>query len=183
VFSGTYELPAGKNHSFANSGALEKVLGDWQLNTILTFASGQPLSIGISQDNSGTQSGNRPNCTTQASGFHKSVADWVNPSGYSAPAQFFFGNCSPTPGPRSPGISLVDASLFKNLPLTETKFLQFRVEAFNAINKPQFGTPSNLSWNTSNPGTPGAPVSGFGAITSTVPFTFRQIQFALKFYF
>jgi hypothetical protein len=183
VISGTYELPAGKNHSFANSGALEKVLGDWQLNTILTFASGQPLSIGISQDNSGTQSGNRPNCTTQASGFHKSVADWVNPSGYSAPAQFFFGNCSPTPGPRSPGISLVDASLFKNLPLTETKFLQFRVEAFNAINKPQFGTPSNLSWNTSNPGTPGAPVSGFGAITSTVPFTFRQIQFALKFYF
>jgi hypothetical protein len=77
----------------------------------------------------------------------------------------------------------VDASLFKNLPLTETKSLQFRVEAFNFLNKPQFGTPSNLSWNTSNPGTAGAPVSGFGAITSTVPFTFRQIQFALKFYF
>jgi len=64
----------------------------------------------------------------------------------------------------------------QNLPLTETKSLQFRVEAFNFLNKPQFGTPSNLSWNTSNPGTPGAPVSGFGAITSTVPFTFRQIQ-------
>jgi len=183
VVSGTYELPAGKNHSFANSGAMEKVLGDWQLNAIATFASGQPLTIGISQDNSGTQSGNRPNCTTPAAGFHRSIADWVSPSGYSAPAQFFFGDCSPTPGPRGPGISLVDMSLFKNLPLTESKSLQFRVEAFNFLNKPQFGTPSNLSWNTSNPGTAGAPVSGFGAITSTVPFTFRQIQFALKFYF
>jgi len=68
VVSGTYELPAGKNHSFANSGAMEKVLGDWQLNAIATFASGQPLSIGITQDNSGTQSGNRPNCTTPAPG-------------------------------------------------------------------------------------------------------------------
>jgi hypothetical protein len=183
VLSGTYEVPFGKGHRFASSGVLEKVVGDWQLNAITTFASGQPVTIGISQDNSGTQSGNRPNCTTPASGFHQSIKDWVNPSGYSAPAQYYFGNCSPTPGARAPGISLVDTSLFKNFPITETKLFQFRVEAFNVLNKPQFGPPSNLSWNTSNPGTAGAPASGFGAITSTVPFTYRQIQFALKFYF
>jgi hypothetical protein len=183
VMSGTYQLPLGKGHGLANSGVLATVLGDWQLNAIATFASGQPLTIGITQDNSGAQSGNRPNCTTPASGFHRSIADWVNPTGFSAPAQFFFGNCSPTPGPRAPGISTVDTSLFKNFPLTESKSLQFRVEAFNFLNKPQFGPPSNLRWNTSNPGTAGAPVSGFGAITSTVPFSFRQIQFALKFYF
>ena len=116
VVSGTYEVPFGKGHRLACSGALEKVFGDWQLNAITTFASGQPVTIGITQDNSGTQSGNRPNCTTPASGFHRSIADWVSPSGYSAPAQFFFGDCRPTPGPRAPGISLVDASLFKNLP-------------------------------------------------------------------
>ena len=90
VVSGTYQLPVGKGHAIASSGALEKVFGDWQLNAIATFASGQPLTIGITQDNSGTQSGNRPNCTTPASGFHRSIADWVSPSGYSAPAQFFF---------------------------------------------------------------------------------------------
>jgi len=183
VMSGTYQLPLGKGHSFANSGVLATVLGDWQVNAIAIFASGQPVTIGITQDNSGALSGNRPDCTTPAAGFHRSISDWVNPSGFSAPRQFFFGNCRPTPGPRAPGISTVDTSLFKNFALTESKSLQFRVEAFNFLNKPQFGPPSNLSWNTSNPGTAGAPVSGFGAITSTVPFSFRQIQFALKFYF
>ena len=183
VISGTYELPAGKGHQFASSGAMEKVLGDWQLNTIMTFASGQPVKIGISQDNSGTGSGNRPDCVAPSSGFHRSLNDWVNPSGYAAPALYTFGNCSPTPGPRAPGISLVDLSLFKNFNFSESKYLQFRFEVFNFINKPQFGPPSNLTWDTSQPGTPGAPVAGFGAITSTVPNLQRQIQLALKFYF
>ena len=183
VVSGTYQLPAGKGHRVASSGVMEKVLGGWQLNEIATFASGQPVRIGISRDNSGTGNGNRPNCVATTPGFHGSLNDWVNPSGYTAPAQFTFGNCSPTPGPRSPGISLVDTSLFKNFEFSESKYLQFRVEAFNFINKPQFGPPSNLTWDTTNPGTAGAPVPGFGAITSTVPNLQRQIQFALKFYF
>jgi hypothetical protein len=183
VVSGTYQLPVGKGHRIASSGAMEKILGGWQLNTIATFASGQPVRIGISQDNSGTGSGSRPNCIAPTPGFHRSLSDWVNPSGYTAPAQYYFGNCSPTPGPRAPGISLLDMSLFKNFNFSDSKYLQFRLEAFNLINKPQFGPPSNLTWDTSQPGTAGAPVSGFGAITSTVPNLQRQIQFALKFYF
>jgi hypothetical protein len=183
VGSGTYQLPIGKGHRIASSGVWEKAVGDWQLNSIVTFASGQPVGIGISQDNSGTGSGSRPDCIRPTSGFHRSLSDWVNPSGYTAPARYTFGNCSPTPGPRAPGISLVDASLFKNFTFTESKYLQFRVEAFNFINKPQFGPPSSLTWDTSSPGTAGAPVSNFGAITSTVPNLQRQIQFALKFYY
>src|SRR5215831_3569123 len=183
VASGTYELPLGKGHRLASSGAMEMIAGGWQFNAITTFASGQPVTVGISQDNSGTGSGNRPDCTTPAPGFHRSINNWVNPSGFAAPAKFTFGNCSPTPGPRAPGISLVDTSLFKNFNISESKYFQFRVEAFNFINKPQFGPPSNLSWDTSQPGTTGAPVPGFGAITSTVPNLQRQLQFALKFYF
>jgi hypothetical protein len=77
----------------------------------------------------------------------------------------------------------VDASLFKNFNFSESKYLQFRFELFNFINKPQFAPPSNLTWDTSQPGTRGSPVPGFGAITSTIPNLQRQIQFALKFYF
>lgn len=183
AISGTYQLPIGRGHRVASSGAMEKIAGDWQFNTIATFASGQPITVGITQDNSRTGSGNRPDCTAAASGFHRSIAGWVNPSGFAAPAQYTFGNCSPTPGPRAPGISLIDISLFKNFSFSESKYLQFRIEAFNFINKPQFGPPSNLSWDTSQPGTVGAPVPGFGAITSTVPNLQRQLQFALKFYF
>jgi len=183
VVSGTYQFPIGRGHHLASSGVLEKVVGDWQLNSIATFATGQPIGVGISQDNSGTGNGSRPNCIAPASGFHRSLSDWVNPSGYTAPAQYTFGNCRPTPGPRAPGISLVDTSLFKNFIISESKYVQFRIEAFNFINKPQFGPPSNVSWNTSQPGTAGEPVAGFGAITSTVPNFQRQLQFALKFYY
>jgi hypothetical protein len=162
---------------------MEMIAGDWQFNTITTFASGQPITVGITQDNSGTGSGNRPNCTTPATGFQRSINGWVNPSGFTAPAQYTFGNCSPTPGARAPGISLVDTSLFKNFNISESKYFEFRVEAFNVINKPQFGRPSNLTWDTSQPDTTGSPVPGFGSITSTVPNLQRQIQLALKFYF
>jgi hypothetical protein len=183
VASGTYQFPIGKGYKLASSGVWERVVGDWQLNSIATFASGQPVTVGITQDNSLTGTGNRPSCTTPASGFHRSLGDWVNPSGFTAPAQYTYGDCSPTPGPRAPGISLVDTSLFKNFVFTESKYLQFRIEAFNFINKPQFGTPSSLTWDTNNPGTVGAPVPGFGAINSTVPGFQRQLQFALKFYY
>jgi hypothetical protein len=182
VASATYELPVGKCHHWNPSGVLGGVVANWQLNTIATFASGQPVTVGITSDNSGTGSGNRPNCTAPAAGFQRTITQWVNPSGFSSPAQYTFGNCSPTPGPRGPGLSLIDLSLFKNFPISEAKLFQFRVEAFNFINKPQFGMPSNLSWDTSTPGVVGSPVSGFGAITSLASPP-RQIQLALKFYF
>jgi Carboxypeptidase regulatory-like domain len=182
VTSLTYALPLGKDHQYANSGITRRVLGDWQVNTIVTYASGQPLTIGISSDNSGTGTGGRPNCVARSGSFHQSISDWVDPSQFTSPAAFTFGNCSPTPGPRAPGISVWDASLFKMFPVTETKFFQFRVEAFNIWNTPQFGPPSNTTWNTSTPGVTGSPTNGFGAITSLANSP-RQLQLALKFYF
>jgi hypothetical protein len=183
VASFTYGLPVGQGHAFNPSGIPGRVLRDWQWNGIVTYASGQPVSIGITSDTSGTNNGNRPDCTGQSTAnFHKTIADWVDPVGYATPAKFFFGNCSPTPGARAPGISVWDMSLFKKIPLTETKSFQFRVEAFNIGNKPQFGNPTNLSWNT-NTGN-NAAVPGFGSITSTrAGSTPRQLQLALKFYY
>ena len=45
VFSGVYELPFGKGKRFANnfSKASDKVIGGWQLNTIVTIQSGLPF--------------------------------------------------------------------------------------------------------------------------------------------
>jgi hypothetical protein len=62
--------------------------------------------------------------------------------------------------------------LFKKFPITEAMFFEFRAEAFNIWNTPQFAPPSNNTINT----------IGFGAITS-LAIPPRQIQFALKFYF
>ncbi|MGI8959209.1 MAG: carboxypeptidase regulatory-like domain-containing protein [Bryobacteraceae bacterium] len=170
VGSFTYELPVGKGRQFNPSGIVGGVLGDWQLNAIATYASGQPITIGTPFNSSETGGGQFANCIATAH-IHQTIDHWLDPNAYSQPAQFTFGNCSPTPGPRAPGISNWDMSLFKMFPITETKVIQFRAEAFNIWNTPQFGSPNSII-NTPS----------FGQISS-LSSPPRQIQFALKFYF
>ncbi|HUY13411.1 MAG TPA: TonB-dependent receptor [Terriglobia bacterium] len=171
VNSLTYMLPFGAGEKYATSGTVGRILGHWQLNGIVTYSSGQPLAIGIPFDTSGTGAGNRPNCLATSGGFSPTINQWLNPAAYAMPATYFFGNCSPTPGPRAPGISTWDTSLFRNIQISETKYFQFRAEFFNTFNTPQFGSP-NTTINQPS----------FGQISSLL-LPPRQIQFALKFYF
>jgi hypothetical protein len=70
-----------------------------------------------------------------------------------------------------PGIISFDASANKKFYLTESRFVEFRTEVFNAPNHP--------IWNP--PGTQ-LRTPNFGVITST-KIDSRQIQFALKLVF
>jgi hypothetical protein len=84
---------------------------------------------------------------------------------------------------RGPGINNWDVSIMKNFTFTESKYLQFQSNFFNAFNHAQFFSP------TSNGGAVGG--SGiFGQVTTdTTPSNSpyyrgpRIIQFALKMYF
>jgi hypothetical protein len=171
VTSFTYFLPVGTGQRYASSGAVGKILGKWQWNGIVTYAGGQPLNIGIPYDTSGTGAGNRPNCVPTSGGFTQTIQQWLNPAAYAMPAQYYFGNCSPTPGPRAPGISTWDMSLFRVIPIRENMRAEFRAEFFNTWNTPQFGSPSSTILTPS-----------FGQISS-LALPPREIQFALKFYF
>ena len=67
--------------------------------------------------------------------------------------------------------------MFKNFTFGEARRLEFRAEAFNALNTPQFNNPSSVIG-----------FSGVARITSAgsptiYQRTSRQIQLALKFYF
>jgi hypothetical protein len=76
---------------------------------------------------------------------------------------------------RGPGFSNLDLSVLKNFALSEVVRLQFRAEAFNAMNTPQFGQPGSLnSFNN--------PTGGFSSIT-TMRGNPRTLQFALKLFF
>jgi hypothetical protein len=75
-----------------------------------------------------------------------------------------------------PGIRNVDMSLFKAFTITERVHFEFRAEAFNIANHPQFGQPNADITNTSR-------TSGFGTITGTLLDSERQIQFAAKVIF
>jgi hypothetical protein len=76
-----------------------------------------------------------------------------------------------------PGKMTVDFNLSKSFDVTEAARLQFRFEAFNLFNRPNFGTPATALMDNA-----GAPESDAGEITSTV-LTPRQLQFALKLTF
>jgi hypothetical protein len=62
-------------------------------------------------------------------------------------------------------------SLFKDFPIREEVKLQFRAEAFNIFNTPQFGQPNASIGNVQAP------------VISTTVGNPRQLQMALRFQF
>ena len=97
-----------------------------------------------------------------------------------------FGNTPrgvcPGPGYFSNDLALYKnfASLFNGSKLfAEGLKIQFRIEAFNVLNHPEFTlSGTNLNANFGANGLPGA---GFGQATQAAPG--REIQYALKFVF
>ncbi len=77
--------------------------------------------------------------------------------------RFFFG----------PGMDNYDMALLKNVPLNESKSLQFRFEGFNVFNHAQFYGPASVDGNIGS--------SSFGrVVTAAAP---RLMQTAVKFIF
>ena len=72
------------------------------------------------------------------------------------------------------GSSNIDLSLFKNFAVTEKIKGQFRVQAYNLTNTLHFANPNtDLSQGPNQ----------FGHITSTIPFTYRQMELGVRFTF
>jgi hypothetical protein len=81
---------------------------------------------------------------------------------------------------RGPGLINWDGSLFKNIPVSrvsDTVRLQFRFEAFNALNRANFDPPTSTSVQLFTQAL--TPITSAGSLTSTST-TSRQLQFALK---
>jgi hypothetical protein len=130
------------------------------------------------------------------------IADWINPAAFEPsfggdqnfwanynptdPRAWQFGNMGPVlPNMRSPGFWNLDSALTKNFPLSESKYFEFRWEAFNALNHMNPGYPNTNFClpPTASGGTDLVHQAGcaFGRITNiqTDP---RSMEFALKFY-
>jgi hypothetical protein len=170
VTSFVYDLPFGRGKRYLSSTprVIDTVLGNWQLNGILTFQRGFPYSItatdlGNVLDTNGAQRGSvigQP----YPSGFHQSIAEWFNTAAFVQPPAGVFGNTGRNIL-RAPGINSWNLSLFKNFPIKERANLQLRLESFNAFNHPQWGVPND---NVSSP--------QFGQITSTnIPGRINQL--------
>jgi hypothetical protein len=187
----TWDLPFGRGKRFLSSGAVGKVLGDWQFNGIVTLQTGQPFSVNSPDESfTGSSHSSYADCIGnpyQGTPSNPPAGPYLNLSAFAAPSPGTFGTCRPL-GFYGPGLRDADLSLFKGIPISERVRMQFRAEFFNAFNHPNFA----------NPGFPYV-LPGVGALPGTFQITNtispilgtssggpgdpREIQFALKLFF
>jgi hypothetical protein len=191
VVSPLYELPIGTGKPLNISNRVANaVIGGWQVGGILTWQSGVPQTITIGGlDNSLTQSGyDHPIATGVSSRIdNPNPAGWYNRAAFVEAPVGQFGNVGRNTA-TAPGIIAINAEVHKNIvmPYNEHHQLQFRVEAFNLLNHPNFGAPSpNILAGAAFPGAPAnAPHQGFGTInTLAAGIPMRQLQLGLKYSF
>jgi len=195
----TYDLPFARNMT----GAAGKVLAGWQINGILTLASGTPVTIytGFNRSRngaSGTQITDRPDLLP---GFNNNPVNGVSkgcpgvaPGTKLGTPDMYFDPCAfalPEPGTYGslgrntvigPGLTNFDFALVKNIAFLENKSVQFRAEAFNLFNHPNFNRPGALQESVKLFTPFGDRIPPNAAIRSTLTDP-RQIQFGLKFTF
>jgi hypothetical protein len=187
VVSAVVELPFGRGKPVGADAprALDLLIGGWQISGIGTFQTGPLVTPSLSFDNSNA-GGNRPDLIgdpnrnaphTLNQWFDTSV--FVNPPAL-ASVLASGGNPWRAQGNAgrgvivAPGLNVWDLGLMKRFRMPwEGHGLQFRLEAFNAFNHPNFAAP-----NASFPVVP----NQTGRILGTsVPN--RTVQFALRYDF
>ncbi len=166
-----YELPFMQQRS----DLAGRVLGRWQITGVYQYQSGSPFSVRSNDDFAGvgTGSGNQfwnlvGDPTIDPAPFTTS-AQWFNPAAFARPAAGTFG-VQPRNMLRNPSTWNFDLGIRKSVRVSGSQQVQFRVEAFNVLNHP--------NWDVAN----NNPNSGsFGQVTRKVDQ--RTIQLGLKYSF
>jgi hypothetical protein len=179
--STTVEMPFGKGKHWLGNAArpVQWAAGGWQFNAIGTFMTGLPFTPTMQTNNLNTGTGSQfPNriASGELPAGKRTIDRWFDASAFVAPGQYVFGN-SGRNILYGPGTRQVDLSLFKDFVFGEGRRLQFRAEAFNVSNTPQFNNP-----NASIGFTGVARITSAGSPT-VYQRTSRQLQLALKLYF
>ncbi len=185
-----YELPFFRGQS----SLMGKVVGGWQVSGIFQAQTGTPCSVGKGNDYAGVGQDGSMSClgqlwsyaggdinyskqmahngTSEASYWFQTTASDGTPL-FAAPAKGTFVSQT---GLRNliygPGFNNWNLGLFKKFAINERTGFQFRAEAFDAFNHPNWNGPG---YDPTNSGT-------FGKITGKNNDA-RNLQLSLRFYF
>ena len=178
-----WDVPFGRGRRFGSNlpAWADTLVGGWGVSGINTMESGQTINLTydpgaafIATDGSKNSAIYRPNIVGDiypAAG-QQTITNYFNTATVLVPTNVSqpYGNAGRNIG-RSNAYFNLDLGLQKRFPVwREGRFLEFRTEFFNALNK------TNLS-----PASGDRSSSSFGTISSTFPS--RQVQFALKLIF
>jgi hypothetical protein len=162
-----YELPWARN----------QVWGGWQINGIVLVRGGLPLTVTSTNGVQSTGTGNRPNRICDGNISNPTIDRWFDTSCFVQTADLTgtYGD-SGRGIIRGPGSFNIDASLIKNTKIGNVQ-TEFRVEAFNLLNHPQFANPNTTVGNAAY-GTISAMLSSPSC--SLCGTTERQVQLGVK---
>jgi len=183
VFSYSYNLP------FDKLGGPKRLTNGWQLTGITRFATGVPVILYETDDNSllGTQfAGPLPigmdvpiftgtsihRLNPRATGNYFDTSQFTSePAGTLGTQRRFFNG---------PGQNDWDMTLLKDTRLTEAMRLEFRADFYNLFNHTQFNAVSGNCGGNIVPGNPCSNVS-FGSVLSVQPSRIGQLSLKLLF--
>ncbi|PYT64711.1 MAG: hypothetical protein DMG39_31295, partial [Acidobacteria bacterium] len=162
------------------NGAVDKVIGNWEVSAIQTYQSGRPLSITMANNNLGgylfnyVQYPNKVSGTNALTGnFRDPNTDtYLNAAAWADPGQFGFGNA-----PREDenvrwfGYRNEDFSIQKDTYFGEGRYVRFQGDAGNVLNRVFFCPPGTRLGN-----------GNFGKTSSQCNIP-RRWQLALQVFF
>jgi hypothetical protein len=177
-------LPLGKGHAFLGQTGpmVNRLVSDWRLQAITTFASGQyysPLFTGADPANASqgfvTQ---LPDCVGDPNAGARTLSTWFNPSAFAIPAASAgrYGTCGMNSLEGYP-IHLAHVSLAKQFSFTEQVKLVFTAQISNVTNTPHFTIPNN---NISNPNPGMFTAASLAANSTPERLGNRQIDLKLR---
>ena len=166
VSSFVYQLPSG-----SGAGPARHIVGGWRISGILQLRSGQAHTPTVRTDFSNTTiRADRPNIIGNTNASNPDPREgWWNKAAFTLPELYTFGNAG-TGVLVGPSFKNLDLSFQKQVRVTESQSLEFRIDFFNITNQANFGAP-NTRFDT----------SAFGTVSSAM--TARQLQLGVRYVF
>lgn len=193
----SYDLPFFKNQR----NLAGKIIGGWELTGIAQFQTGTPCGVGSKDDFAGVGSPGSFGCGTEGQFWVVNgtaavtgppiQGNFAGPTGNANSPKYFAttdasgkpiytqpaaGTFNLQPNVRDtihqPGFQNWNLGLFKKFPINEHTGFEFRAEAYNFINHPNWGS---VQFNPTS--------STFGEVTGKTTSNPRNLQLSLRFFF